>query len=335
MPEPAGIPPFALDAWPFVTAGVALLLVGLCAWVFVNIWLAHAIHRPARMVGGRAWARLGRTSPDDLGLAFEEEVYEVPADPRRPGEAQIDLTAWWLPRPGGRAGRTCVLLHGYGDSRAGALAWAGLWHDLGFDLLLPDARGHGHAGGDLTGGGALERDDLHALLDGLGDRHPSETTVIFAVSYSGLAASAVAATRDDLDALVLESPVRDWADAARRYSDLAGLPLDHAAGPRSWLMQRRLGVRFADVGLTRTLPACRCPLLAILPESDPLLGEDGAIQIAAVAASAGGAVWRPAAGHVTGYAEMPGDYESRLRTFLDAALPAATTRDQGISLAAQ
>ena len=299
---------------PFALAGLMLLLLGAATWAAAVWWTAAAIHRPPRMVGGRAWARLGRTSPADLGLRFVDEPRDVP-DAARPAES-IRLAAWWLPHPR-VSRRTCVLLHGYGDARAGALAWAALWQRLGFHLLLPDARAHGDSGGDQAGGGVLERDDLHRLLDDLKHRHPDacrDGIVLFAVSYAGLAATACAARRDDLSALVLESPVASWPDVTRRYARLLGLPLDHAHPLRMRLAMRRIGVDFAESDLVQNLAAITCPTLAILPQDDPLLDPAAADAIAATAQA-----WRPESGHNLAFAADPAGYERRLRAFLTRA----------------
>ena len=309
---------FAHGPAPFLLAGLALLLAGAATWAAVVVWTARAIHQPPRMTGGRAWARLGRTTPGELGLAFEDERYDV-ADAAVPG-GRISLVAWWIATPAA-AGRTCVLLHGYGDSRAGSLAWAGVWRELGFNLLLPDARAHGDSGGDLAGGGVLERDDLHRLLDAFRVKRPEACRrglVLFAVSYGGLSAAACAAGRDDLSALVLDSPIADWPDVTRRYACLLGLPLDHAHPLRMRLMEWWTNTRFAEVRSAATLAETRCPTLLILPRHDPLLAAADADELARIV-EINGEAWRPDVAHNLALAADPRAYLDRLAAFLERA----------------
>src|SRR5688572_23499413 len=123
---------YAADWWPFLSMGLLLLLIGLLLWAVTLVWTAWVLHRPPRMTAGRALARLGRATPADVGLeVFGEERFELSESGPADGSGlrvsvahglapQAQLAAWWVPHPGADAvRRACVMLHGYGDSRAG------------------------------------------------------------------------------------------------------------------------------------------------------------------------------------------------------------------------
>jgi pimeloyl-ACP methyl ester carboxylesterase len=300
-----------------------LLLAGVATWTATLLWTTWIMHRPPRMTAGRALARLGRATPADVGIEhFTEEAFGI-SDAARPG-ATIELAAWWIPHPAGPAvRRCCVLLHGYGDSRAGMLAWAPLWQRLGFHLLLLDMRAHGDSGGRMSGGGVWERDDLQRLLDALRERHPlsCERMVVFGVSYGGMIAAATAARREDVAALVIDSPVEGWGTATQRYAHLLGLPLSHAHRLRLRMAQRWLGTRFEEVRPALTLREGACPVLAILPRSDVLVAPSESEQIAQAVAARGSSsrVWRVDATHNLAIVARPDEYERQLRTFLGHA----------------
>lgn len=310
---------YSRDWSPFLWLAGLLVLSGLLAWVVTLAWTAWIVHRPPRMTAGRALARLGRATPADVGIAsFEEVAFNVPRRDRAGGEAT--LAGWWIPHAGGTAvHRTCILLHGYGDSRAGALAWASVWRRLGFHLLLLDLRAHGDSGGKLAGGGAWERDDLHRVIDALRDRHPSaaRTVVLFGVSYGAMVAAACCAQRNDIAALVIDSPVDGWSTATRRYAELLGLPLAHAHGLRLALAERWLGVRFEETRPVNTLAEVRCPVLAILPREDVLVSPAESEAIAS-RLEAGGRhlVWHAATSHNLAIATHPEAYERQVQELL-------------------
>lgn len=314
------------SSWvPFALMLVLLVGLGAGLWLVTLLWTTLIMHRPPRMSAGRALARLGRASPADIDLNYEEVVFNVP-DVARPGKTLV-LAGWWIAHPGGPAvRRACIMLHGYGDSRAGSLAWARLWHDMGFHLLLLDLRAHGESGGYLSGGGVWERGDLHSLIDQLRTQRPLATRalVLFGVSYGGMIAAACAAQRDDLAALVIDSPVEGWASATRRYGELLGLPLAHAHSLRMRVAQRALGVRFEEVRPALTLRSVACPVLAILPDRDVLVSPAESDEIAA-AVEAGGSrsrVWRVASGHNLALAFDAARYEQVLREFFNNVPPA-------------
>ena len=314
---------YATSWWPFLSMLVLLAVIGVVVWGVTLIWTTWVMHRPPRMTAGRAMARLGRAFPPDVGLAeYIEERYEVGPRGR---EGRTELAAWWVSHPAGDAvHRTCILLHGYGDSRAGSLAWAPLWRDLGFHLLLLDTRGHGDSGGRYSGGGVWERDDLCDVVDELRRRHPGgcRQVVLFGVSFGGMIAAATAAWREDITALVVDSPVDGWGTATRRYGELIGLPLDRAHALRLRLAEWRLGVRFDEVRPRVTLPRVRCPILAIIPREDVLVAADERAEMARIVESKGppSRAWWAESTHNLALAADPGEYERQVRAFLEAAV---------------
>ena len=321
---PAG---YATGAWPWVGLGLLLLASGVATWFGLVLWTSRLIHHPPRLTPPRAMGRLGRSSPLDLDLDFEEFPYEVKGRPGPGGGGAFRGVSWWIPcgkrrRPRG----TCVLAHGYGDSRSGALPWARLWHDAGFHVLLPDLRAHGESGPSKagssggTGGGIWERDDLHELLDELKRQKPAETAtlVLAGASFGALVAAATASGRDDLAAVVLDSPVFGWRDATRRWSELFSLPPPGGhrlrIGLASWLRQ----VDFDEANLDRTLPKLAVPLLLVLPRDDSLLPQALGEQLVELAASKPEAsVWRPETTHNASVVTHREDYLARLETLFN------------------
>src|SRR5205823_12336907 len=142
----------------------------------------------------------------DLGLAFEEVSYRVRDDAGR----TIEIAGWWIPRPQQGGGRCAVLLHGYADAKVGAIAWAPLWHAVGFHVLAVDLRAHGQSGGAFSTGGFFERDDIAQVLGQLRAARPghSRQLVLFGVSLGAAVAAAAAAVaaagaaEGDVDAVV-------------------------------------------------------------------------------------------------------------------------------------
>lgn len=60
-----------------------------------------------------------------------------------------------------------IIAHGYGGSNRDMAPWAKLYFDLGFNLLIPDARGHGSSEGNYIGFGWHERKDYVSWIEKL------------------------------------------------------------------------------------------------------------------------------------------------------------------------
>ena len=96
-----------------------------------------------------------------------------------------------------------LLLHGITDS---GLCWSRVAHELegSYDIVMTDARGHGHSDGSATGFSiALLADDAAAVIRALNLEKP----YLFGHSMGAITAATVAATYPDLvRAIMLEDP---------------------------------------------------------------------------------------------------------------------------------
>ena len=72
----------------------------------------------------------------------------------------IALAGWFVRPRTEQRGRCVVVLHGIGDTRMGSAGFAPLFLARGYNVLLPDSRGHGSSGGDLVTFGVREKYDV-------------------------------------------------------------------------------------------------------------------------------------------------------------------------------
>jgi pimeloyl-ACP methyl ester carboxylesterase len=301
---------YASSTWPVATTLFVIASGGAALWLLAAWWTGKLVHRPPRLTPPRALIRLGRATPDDLSMAYEASVYQV-EDAKQPGHS-LELAAWTIPSAGDVM---VLLLHGYGDSRSGALPWAKLWHDLGCRVVLVDLRAHGESGGKTSDGGVAETEDVSHLIDQLRHERPVDRLILAGVSFGAMVAASVAARRDDVTGLVLDSPIDNWFDATRRWGDLYSLPPSGAAAHRlrtRWSCPSALLP--AATHTARDLAAADVPTLLVLPTRDVLLPEDRAEQIASASKKA--QVWRPDARHNEAIAVLPGEYREQAKQWL-------------------
>lgn len=309
-----------------VSGFLAMMLLGaLVLWAISVVLMANARLRPPRMTDGKALAVLGRISPADLSLAYETEVFEV-ADAA--GGGKMILHAWWISHPNAR-GRCVILLHGYADARAGALAWLPMLHDMEVNVLMLDQRAHGRSTGVHCTAGYFERQDLSQVIDQLRMERSSDTQqiVILGISMGGVTAIAVGAMRDDLAGVIADSPFGDYTTAGMLHARLFGFPGWFVQRPAAWVAQLLARARISEVSPLRLVPQLRVPLLLIQPSQDMVISPEDAAELRQrlsdhpTLGSRSRAVIIPDAAHVMGLGVSPEVYEAEVSDFLQQVLP--------------
>jgi uncharacterized protein len=252
---------------------IALLFCVLLAVAMVLILatahlLAESILRPPRMTDGKAVYVLKRLSPADLGLQFTEERIPV-RNAVRPSASAIEIAGWWIPSVA-PSSKCVVFLHGYADAKVGSIAWAPVWHSLGFNILAVDLRAHGESGGRDSTAGFFERHDVNQALDRLRNDRPDQTRelVLFGLSMGAAVALATSVMRDDLAAVVIDSPFADYRSAIRKHLDRLGMPVGVTARVALWFAQLSSGADFSAVQPVKLIPEVPCPLLLIRGEQE-------------------------------------------------------------------
>jgi fermentation-respiration switch protein FrsA (DUF1100 family) len=303
-------------------AGV-LLVLGVILVLGTVLGMALILLRPTRMTDGRALHILKRLSPTDLGLAFQDVQFKVrDMHTHRP----LTVAAWWIPHPHAR-GQCALLIHGYADAKVGAIAWAPTLHNLGFNILAIDLRAHGQSQGKYSTAGYLERHDVSQVIDQLLAIHPTETChlVLFGISLGAAVAAAVAVMRNDIRAVVMESPYADFAHATQTHARHIQMPPRPMQSMSLKLAQLISAADFCQVRPVDLIPTVPCPLMIIAGQDDAFVEPQDAAELQAAVRSRPAALgptvcWSvPAAGHVLGLAVDPERYQQRLGEFLNMA----------------
>jgi len=300
---------------------VAVLLVSGAALCSVTIFMmARTLLRPPRMSDGRAIAILRRLSPGDLDLKFEETFFEIRDEQTG---APLRIAAWWIPAAL-VAERTVIIIHGYADAKVGGIAWAPLFHSLGWNILAIDLRGHGESGGFYTTAGFWERHDLNQVINRLRTERPRETQtlIIFGVSLGAAVALAAVQSRDDVAAMILEGPYTGFREAVAAHGQLFG-------APGGWMQRAALDVAemiaAADFDAVRPvdlIPTTPCPLMIVHAADDCFMDETAAQRLRTALMQRNNdhdMFWEvPGCGHVLSLAGNPEEFQSRVRRFLEA-----------------
>ena len=233
-------------AFSVLTAGAGGAAYAAASWLG-----ARALSRRLISAEGLAPPREER---EELLRSLERSGALV-ADFRHPGSARdpVALAAVFASPRDPSTRPTILFVHGKGGSGAEWLPEALRALALGYNALLPDLRGHGESGGEFVTYGFLEKEDLASALAAAAERFGIDTERIgvHACSAGCAAALELAAGRESIRALWLESPFGEAGQMARHYLSLAtGLPewlLDLTA---RWAVRRASGHISEALGVT-------------------------------------------------------------------------------------
>ena len=318
-------------------AWLSLLTAGL-AYVGGSYWAARRL--ADRLLSAKG---LGPTAArrEDLVAALRSSGASV-VDFRHAGSARSPaVLAAIFASPGEAAKRPTILfLHGKGGSSAEWLPDALRALSLGYNVLLPDLRGHRPSEGDFVTYGYLEKEDLANEVAEARRRFGLDPTRLglHACSAGSTTALEFAADRDGVLALWLESPYADAAEMARHYLSVAvQLPRWALALTSRWALaravtrlRRELHVTDPHAGLgeidpVRALTRVRGKVLLVHGQKDLLVPPRFAARLEA-ALPADGAVWRvEGAGHCHHENEaakvVEEEYRRRWTEFFEENLP--------------
>ena len=211
--------------------------------------------------------------------------------------------------------------------------------ELGYNVLVPDLRGHPPSGGDFVTYGYLEREDLENALAAGRERFGLDASRlgIHSCSAGSTIALEFAAGREGVRALWLESPYADPREMAAHYLSLStGLPrwllapvARRAVATAVSRIRRELGSSgdaVPDFDPLRAAAGIRGRICVVYGERDRLVPPQF-VQRLVEALPPGSAVWNPAAGHCHHADEpaqtFPEEYDLRWRKFFGSALPVA------------
>ncbi len=250
----------------FLLLAVAIILCGL-----ITLMMAIHLLKPPRMTDGKAQYILKRIDPSDLGLTYETCDFVVQDDA---SNQPLKIAGWWLPTEN-PSQRTVIILHGYSDAKVGGIAWAPMWLSLGWNVLALDLRAHGQSGGDYSTAGYFERDDVSQIIDQLNAARPQSTSqlAIFGVSLGATIAAAVAARRDDIHAIIMESPYSDYLSAIKQHGRRLGMPIEWAFPLAMKIAEIISGAKFDEVKPVDLIPKAHAPLLVIHAGNDTFVNQ--------------------------------------------------------------
>ncbi|UTR12642.1 alpha/beta hydrolase [Evansella sp. LMS18] len=220
-------------------------------------------------------------------------------------------------------GKAVILAHGFRSERVDMGDFVQFYYEKGFDVLMPDSRGHGGSEGNYVGYGWHDRLDLVQWAELLAGE--KESGDIFLHGSSMGAAAVLMASGEELPAevkgIVADSGYTSAEDILTyQLEHLYGIPSFPVLDITSFVTNIRVGFYFGEASAVDQVANNTRPLFIVHGEGDELVP---AWMSEVLYEAAGGekTLWTvPFAGHVESYTVATTEYQERLAEFLESSM---------------
>ncbi|WP_218970312.1 alpha/beta hydrolase [Mesobacillus jeotgali] len=313
--------------WTFSGVIVAIMIALIAAG---NYFYNVAINRSHDAVdlhgGGESVTAAGLSNGEEQQRKLEEimawtekqnfEIVEIQSDDG------LRLKARFLKNQQS-SGKMVILAHGYKGSSEQMPGITKFYYDQGFDILKPDARGHGLSEGDYIGYGWHDRKDYVRWSQFLVEQKEAET--IFLHGFSMGAATVLMASGEKLPEQV-KGIIADSGyttvheELSHQLKYLYNLPAFPVMQVTSAVTKFRAGYSFSEASALEGIEKNHLPLFIIHGDQDQLVPTVMGKRIFDKANSLKELWIVPGAGHTEAYTIAEEEYQDRLKAFWSLAL---------------
>lgn len=317
---------FKLKRKIWITLGslIAILLVGL---VFAgNYFYNQGIKRGTDIELHREAAAVSKEiDTEDERLFDEANEWFNEQDTERINMTSyddLDLVAQFIDHEDDN-NQAVILAHGFRNTGDDMGKLAQMYYERGFDILLPDARGHGESAGDYIGYGWHDRLDYLDWIDLLIEEYGAEDIILHGNSMG--AATVLMTSGEDLPEEVKGiiadsgySTVKD--ELAHQLKHLYGLPAFPLLDVTSVITKVRAGYMLGEASAIAQVEKNDLPLFIIHGEDDDLVPTEMAHEIFEVAGGEKELWLVPETGHTKAFDNVTEEFQERVGKFIDQVI---------------
>ncbi len=216
--------------------------------------------------------------------------------------------------------KTVILAHGYKGNKEQMPGITKFYYEQGFNVLKPDARGHGESGGHYIGYGWHDRLDYLQWIDLLIEEKEAESIYLHGFS---MGASTVLMTSgedlpDEVEGVIADSgytSVKEELTHQMKY--LYNLPSFPILNVTSMITKVRAGYSFEEASAIKQVEKSELPIFLIHGAEDELVPIDMVNRLYETAPREVELWIVPDAKHTEGYTVAEKEYQKRLTQFIN------------------
>lgn len=215
--------------------------------------------------------------------------------------------------------KSVILLHREGRNMVASYKFLQMYLDLGYNILMCDARYHGSTGGNSYTYGYFERWDLKNQADYLFERFGKDSLVGFHGESGGAATALMTLYQDDrIGFTIADSSFSELLEVMRNLEE-------KTLRTRSkkllilidQIVKRRAGFSLANVSPLMEIQALEVPVLFIHSGADELIPPKMSKLLASFKSGYNEIYIAPGSPHLLGYYQHRAEYEKRVKAFLE------------------
>ncbi|GKS54278.1 alpha/beta hydrolase [Enterococcus mundtii] len=231
----------------------------------------------------------------------------------------LKLSAIYLPATDSH--KTAIVAHGYMGNAETMANYAKMFHDLGYNVLVPDARGHGKSEGDYIGFGWHERKDYVKWIDQVLETNgQSEEIVLYGIS---MGAATVMMTSGESLSTNVKAIIEDCGyssvneELAYQLNELFSLPPFPLIQVTSLMTKIRAGYFFGEADAIKQLEKNQLPMLFIHGDADTFVPYEMLDKVYQATNGPKEKYIVPGAEHAKAYSIDPENYQKTVSSFLE------------------
>lgn len=163
-----------------------------------------------------------------------------------------------------------IMVHGYRSDASGIISPIKQMKKKGYNLLIPDLRGHGKSEGDYIGMGWDDRKDILKWIDFILKKDKDASIVLYGVSMGGATVMNVAGEKlpSQVKVIIEDCGYTSAWDMIKTHIDMQGLQSDVALHMASLITYLRAGYLIEDVEPIKQVKKSKTPILFIHGDQD-------------------------------------------------------------------
>lgn len=202
-------------------------------------------------------------NPSSLGMNYENLSVKTTDG--------LLLHGWYVACDDDEA-NTLLIIHDLSQSKINYINLMKQMHDRGLNVCAFDLRAHGCSGGTEFSPGLVTVTDVKKIIDVLRQKPETKHIAVFGAGIGAAVAIQATSIDEGIEALVLQSPFKDFSDYIDKYSKRKWGSMSfilHVILERE--LERRLQYELTELNLSEIIRYVKTPALFICAENDRIV----------------------------------------------------------------